>query len=187
MVVSPYAQYSGEIPSGIVAVNNIATRGRRLGWDVVQAIAPEVPLRVVGLGSETIGGAGEIPPLELGEYESHYRFFLNPMRWTSLSMAVCEAMFVGMPILGLATTEMATVIRNGVEGYIETDVSRLAAHARRLINDPAEACALGAAARRRAYERFTIQRFVAEWQRALELVVAGGPAPAPASLEVLAL
>jgi len=40
------------------------------------------------------------------------RFFFNPIRYTSLGLAVCEAMMVGMPIIGLATTEMATTVQN---------------------------------------------------------------------------
>ena len=43
--------------------------------------------------------------------KSHYRFFFNPIRYTSLGLAVCEAMMIGMPIIGLATTEMAAVDR----------------------------------------------------------------------------
>jgi glycosyltransferase involved in cell wall biosynthesis len=177
--------YSGEIASGIAAVNNIATRGRRLGLDVLQAVQAAVPVHVVGMGADAVGGPGEVAPLQLAEYESHYRFFLNPMRWTSMSMAVCEAMHVGMPILGLATTEMATVIRNGIEGYVETDLEKLCEHARRLIHEPAEAAALGARARETAVQRFAIDRFVADWERALELVVETAPeATLTSALEV---
>jgi glycosyltransferase involved in cell wall biosynthesis len=178
-------RYSGELPSGIAAVNNIALRGRRLGFDVLQAVQAAAPVHIVGMGAEAIGGPGEIAPLELAEYESHYRFFLNPMRWTSLSMAVCEAMHVGMPILGLATTEMSTVIRNGVEGYIETDIDKLCAHARRLIADPQEAAELGQRARETAQRRFGIARFVADWEAALALATGASPPPtARSELEV---
>jgi glycosyltransferase involved in cell wall biosynthesis len=167
--VPPAVRYTGELDSGIAAVNNIATRGRRLGLDVLKAVQAAAPVHVVGMGSDAVGGPGEVPPLKLAEYESHYRFFLNPMRWTSLSMAVCEAMLIGMPILGLATTEMVTVVRNGIEGYLETDVEKLGEHARRLINEPAEAAALGAQARDTALSRFTIERFVADWEDALAM------------------
>jgi len=49
----------------------------------------------------------------LMEAEAEYRFFFNPVRYTSLPLAVCEAMTIGMPIVGLATTELVSVIRNG--------------------------------------------------------------------------
>ena len=32
---------------------------------------------------------------------------------------------IGLPIVGLATTELVTVIENGVQGYIDTDVYKL--------------------------------------------------------------
>ncbi|MDQ3503397.1 MAG: glycosyltransferase [Actinomycetota bacterium] len=51
--------------------------------------------------------------------------FVNPIRYTSLGLAVREAMALGLPIVGLATTEMATVVQNGVNGYVETDVDRV--------------------------------------------------------------
>lgn len=163
-------RYTGELECGIAAVNNVATRGRRLGLDVLRAMQAAAPIQVVGMGSEQVGGSGEVAPLQLAEFESHYRFFFNPMRWTSLSMAVCEAMLIGMPILGLATTEMVTVIRPGVEGYVETSVERLAEHARRLIHEPEEAAELGRNARATALQRFTIPRFGEQWQAVLEAV-----------------
>ena len=179
-------RYTGEIPSGIAAVNNIATRGRRLGYDALLAMQAAVPLHLVGMGSTEIGGAGEVAPLDLAAYEARYRFFFNPMRWTSLSMAVCEAMTVGMPILGLATTEMVTVVRNGVEGYVETSVDRLSEHARRLIADPEEAASLGANARETALRRFTIDRFVEDWEAVLQRMTGGRFIGEPAYAEQVA-
>ena len=99
-----------------------------------------------------------------------YRFFFNPIRYTSLGLAVIEAMMVGMPIVGLATTELATVIRNGENGVIDTRLERLIAAMRELLRDPHEARRLGDAARVTAFERFHIGRFVADWLDALRAV-----------------
>ena len=106
--------------------------------------------------------------MELPSFAARYRFFLHPMRWTSLGLAVCEAMMIGMPVLGLATTELPTVIRNGESGFIETDFRRLIAHGWRLLNDLAEARRLGENARNVANERFGIERFKRDWSAALE-------------------
>ena len=54
-----------------------------------------------------------------------YRFVFNPIRYTSLGLAVLEAMMIGIPIVGLATTEMVTVVENGVSGYLDTNVDNL--------------------------------------------------------------
>jgi glycosyltransferase involved in cell wall biosynthesis len=78
-------------------------------------------------------------------------------------------MMAGMPVVGLATTEMATVIDDGVTGYIDTSVSALVVRMRELLRDPALARKLGKAARSRALERFHIDRFVRDWNDAFRL------------------
>ncbi len=162
--------YTGEIGRGIVVVNGLAQRGRRLGADVFESVAARVPLDLVGMQSQGCGGLGEVSPPELARFEARYRFFFNPIRYTSLGLAVCEAMMIGMPVVGLATTEMATVVDNGVSGWVDTDVAKLVSVMRRLLADPDEARRLGAGARRTALERFSIERFATDWDRVLRQV-----------------
>lgn len=171
-VVVPHdVRYTGELAHGIVVVNNIQSRGRRLGFDVFERARREVPLDLVGMGATEVGGQGEIPYDRLAAYTARYRFFFNPIRYTSLGLAVCEAMMLGMPIVGLATTEMAVTIENGVSGYVYTDVDRCIARMHELLHDPAEAHRLGAGARDYARERFNIQRFIRDWDRTLAMMV----------------
>lgn len=161
-------RYTGEIERGLVVVNGLPRRGRRLGADVLEAVRAKIPLDVVGIGSEAIGGLGEIGHDELPYVMARHRFLFNPIRYTSLGLAVCEAMSVGMPIVALATTEMATVVENGVSGYADTRVDALVEHMRRLLDEPGEAARLGAGARRTAARRFTTRRFVRDWSAAFE-------------------
>ena len=179
VVVPAGVRYTGEIPRGLVVVNGLRGRGRRLGADVFERVRRGVPLDLVGMGSQELGGLGEVPPPELAAFAARYRFFFNPIRYTSLGLAVCEAMTVGLPIIGLATTEMATAVENGVSGYVDTDVRRLEARMHELLADPAEARRLGAGARRRALERFAIGRFARDWDEAIACV-AGRATPAAA-------
>ena len=167
VAVPPGARYTGELERGVVVVNHLARRGRRLGADVFERVRAEVPLDLVGMGAEEMGGVGEVPPPELPGFVARYRFLFNPIRYTSLGLAVCEAMMVGLPVLGLATTEMATAVLNGVSGWVDTDVDALVGHMRRLLADPAEAARLGDGARRAAGERFSIARFCADWDATL--------------------
>jgi hypothetical protein len=134
-----------------------------------------VPLDLVGMGTEEMGGLGEVQPMELAELEARYRFFFNPIRYTSLGLAVCEAMMIGMPVVGLATTEMVTVIENDVSGYLDTDLGRLVESMTELLRYPAEARRLGAGARRTALDRFGIKRFARDWEQAFALVPGHGP------------
>jgi glycosyltransferase involved in cell wall biosynthesis len=169
-VVAPAERYSGELARGIVVVNHIARRGRRLGADVFAAARRAVPLDLVGMGAEEVGGLGEVRHSDLAGFAARYRFFFNPIRYTSLGLAVIEAMTIGLPIVGLATTELVTVIRNGETGYVDTSLEKLVPRMRELIAQPGEARRLGEAARAYARERFGIGRFVREWNSAFEAV-----------------
>ncbi|MDB9526503.1 glycosyltransferase family 4 protein [Oscillatoria sp. CS-180] len=155
--------YSGDIPRGIVVVNGLRSRGRRLGADVFQQIRQQVPLDLVGIDSESLGGLGEVAHEELPQLMARYRFFFHPIRYTSLGLAVCEAMCLGLPIVGLATTELPTVIANDVAGYISTDPAALVPFMQRLIADPDLAHRLSHGSRQAGRSRFNIQRFVQDW------------------------
>jgi hypothetical protein len=170
VMVPPGIANSGELARGIVAINNIAKRGRRLGGDVFAQVRESVPLDLVGMGSLEVGGIGEIEHAQLPAFAARYRFFFNPIRYTSLGLAVIEAMMIGMPVVALATTEMATVIDNGVSGYINTDIPTLTARMQDLLKDPGHARRLGDNARRYARERFHIERFADDWDQTFRFV-----------------
>ncbi len=172
VVVPEEAAYTGELDRGIAVVNGLGKRGRRLGVDVLARVREEIPIDLVGMESEEFGGLGEMGHFDLPRFESRYRFFFNPIRYTSLGLAVCEAMMIGMPILGLATTEMVTAVRNGETGWVETEVEKLIGHMRQLLDDPDEAGRLGEGAHAYARERFSIGRFIADWEDALALALA---------------
>jgi len=164
------ARYSGHIERGVVVVNNLQSRGRRLGLDVYREVASRVPLTLYGMGSHAVGGDGEVVNDRLPGVMAAHRFFFNPIRWTSLGLAIIEAMMVGLPIVGLATTELVTVIRNGENGFVDTRLEPLVDAMQRLLAEPELARELGAAARRTAEERFGIERFVSDWLDALASV-----------------
>ena len=167
VVVPDGVRYSGSLARGIAVVNHLQRRGRRLGADVFAEVRRHVPIDLVGMDSEAAGGLGEIDNPALAAFCAPYRFFFNPIRWTSLGLAVCEAMALGMPIVGLATTELATVIENGVSGWLDNDVDRLVGVMRDLLAYPDVAQRLGDGARRAAAARFGIDRFARDWERLL--------------------
>jgi glycosyltransferase involved in cell wall biosynthesis len=133
--------------------------------------------------AEMLGGFGEVPHDKLADFVGQYRFVFNPIRYTSLGLAICEAMMQGSPVVGLATTEMVTAIQNGVSGCVETSVDRLVAVMRALIRDPALARRWGEGARRAALARFGMARFIDDWNQALTDAVAMHPTT-PAASEV---
>jgi len=167
VVVPEEARYSGHLARGIVVVNGLARRGRRLGLDLFTTAKQQVPLDLAGMQSSDLGGLGEIGHSDLHGRMAAYRFFFNPIRYTSLGLAVCEAMTIGLPIIGLATTEMAVAIENGVTGFVDTSIDRLIDRMRALLADIELARELGAGARRAAAERFDIRRFARDWDRVI--------------------
>ncbi|NJL83835.1 MAG: glycosyltransferase family 4 protein [Chloroflexaceae bacterium] len=158
--------YTGEKSKGLVVINGLQKRGRRLGADIFAEVRRQIPLDLVGMGAESLGGLGEIPHHQLSAFAASYRFFFHPARYTSLGLAVCEAMRLGMPIVGLATTELCTVIKNGVSGYISTDVTWLVARMQGLIENRDLALALGSEAKRIGDRRFSWERFIQDWNGA---------------------
>jgi hypothetical protein len=174
VIVPQNVTYNGNLERGLVIVNHLARRGRRLGGDIFASVREQVPLELVGMGAQELGGLGEIQHAQLPAFAANYRFLFNPIRYTSLGLAVIEAMMIGMPIIGLATTEMSTVIENGKSGYIDTNLTKLAGHMQQLLHDPVEARRLGKHARQRALERFNIKRFVNDWNTVFKEVIGTG-------------
>lgn len=170
-VPEPRAKWTGELGRGLVVVNGLKKRGRRLGADVFEEARRRVPLDLVGMESERMGGLGEIKHRDLPAFAARYRFFFNPIRYTSLGLAVCEAMMLGMPVIGFATTEMVTAVENGVSGYVDTDLEALIERMLELVDDREKAARLGEGARRRARRRFSIERFARDWDDAVKSVL----------------
>ena len=171
-VIAPAGvHHEGELPRGLVIVNHIGRRGRRLGADVLERVRRAVPLDLIGMAAEESGGLGEIRHADLPAFVAQYRFLFNPIRYTSLGLAVIEAMLVGLPVVALATTEMATVVKNGVNGYADTSIETLVTHMKALVADRDLARRLGKNARAYASERFSIERFTRDWNNAFASVV----------------
>lgn len=169
-VTDPGPRWRGELARGITVINHLESRGRRLGADIFALAREQLPLDLLGMGSETLGGLGELPLHDLPALCERYRFFFHPVRYTSLGLGLIEAMMLGMPVVALATTEMPNVIENGLSGFIDTDPDRLVDRMRELLKHHRIAAQLGARAREQALKKYSIDRFVADWNAALSRV-----------------
>ena len=167
-------RYGGELARGLVVNNHLGRRGRRMGPDLYLQARRTIPLDLVGMAAEELGGIGEIRHAELPAFMARYRFLFSPIRYSSLGLAVIEAMMAGLPVVAPATAEMATVIDNGVSGYTATHLPTLLGHMQELVDDPALARHLGEGARRTARDRFSIGRFSSDWDAALRHVTSSG-------------
>ena len=168
-IPDPGPLWTGERERVAAVINEPVRRWRIAGTDVLLDVAGHVPTEIYGMG------VGELEPFvppgtplrNLSQAELHRdlagaRAYLHPYRWTSLGLALVEAMTIGMPVLALATTAVPESVPPEA-GVISTDPATLRAAAKRLLADPGEARERGAAARRHALDRFSLDRFLARW------------------------
>lgn len=171
-VVPTSGGYTGELEKGVSLVNDLPRRDRVVGGDIFLRTRKEVPLDLFGFNSREVGGFGDLPQAEVHEKMKPYRFYFNPIRYTSLPLSVLEAMELGLPVVALATTELVSVIRDGENGIIGTDVGSLVESMHGLLDDPGKARRLGEAGRRTIRERFGLERFAEDWEDAFRGAVA---------------
>ncbi len=172
VAIDPTVAYLGTRAQGITAINSMPRRGRKVGLDLFLEARRHVPIQLAGFGNDGLDGLGDIPYPRLHHVVAEYRFLFSPCRYTSLPLAVIEAMTIGMPVVALSTTELPDVIQNGVHGYLSNDLDVLIAHMQRLLDDPDHARELGANARKLARERFGLDRFARDWDTAFAEAIA---------------
>ena len=170
-VVDPGYRYGGELPRAAVVINEAGRRGRVTGTDLLQSLNTDIQLDLFGMGAAMLGGIEGLPQDELHDEIAKRRVYLHPYRWTSLGLALLEAMHLGMPVVALATTEVVEAVPPSA-GFITNRLDGLRAGLRRLLDDPDEARERGRAARAAALERYNLDRFLADWDDVLEEVAA---------------
>jgi glycosyltransferase involved in cell wall biosynthesis len=72
-------------------------------------------------------------------------------------------MMTGVPVVGLATTEMVVTVENDYSGFVHTSVDYLIKKMKMLLLNPGKAMELGYGAKETALEKFNIERFKKEW------------------------
>jgi glycosyltransferase involved in cell wall biosynthesis len=155
---------------------------------VLRAVAARVPgvrLLVVGAGffgedRQLLEGArragladrlilcGAVPAAALGPLLTAADVALYPMRDTLINRAKCSAklldlMVLGRPIVTHRVGQQGEYLRHGESGWLADpgDATGLAAGVLRLLDDPARAPRLGAAAAARAWDHFSWSRLSA--------------------------
>ena len=179
-IVDPGERYTGELARAAVVVNEPVRRGRYTGGDLLPLFAAAAPLDVFGMG---LAGLHERYDLDPGRVALHddppqaamhaelarRRVYVHPVRWTSLGLSLLEAMHLGMPVVGLATTEAVEAVP-AEAGVLSTRPQRLAAAVRHFVEEPDAARLAGKAARAAALERYGLPRFLRDWDALLEEV-----------------
>jgi glycosyltransferase involved in cell wall biosynthesis len=176
-IPDPGERYTGELARAAVVVNEPVRRGRTTGGDLLPGLAAVAPVDVFGMG---LAGLHERYGLDPGRVALHddppqaamhaelarRRVYVHPVRWTSLGLSLLEAMHLGMPVVGLATTEAVEAVPADA-GVLSTRPERLWEAVRHFVDDVDAARLAGKAARAAALERYGLDRFLADWDALL--------------------
>ena len=180
-IPDPGLRWTGEDASLAAVVNEPVRRWRVAGTDLLLDLAARMPTHVYGMGMPPLQEAAEragvrlagvhddLPQADLLEQLGRHRAYLHPYRWTSLGLALLEAMALGMPVLALASTEAPRAVPPEA-GLVTCDMGALRERARQLLDDRSAAREYGLAARAHVLEHYSLQRFLDNWDELLKEV-----------------
>ncbi|MUN40859.1 glycosyltransferase [Actinomadura sp. NEAU-AAG5] len=177
-IADPGHRYTGDMPRGGVVINDPLRRGRVCGTDLLAGLAAALPLDLfgmnvtgapgrLGIAPESLWTFEDLPQARMHEELARRRVYVHPYRWTSLGLALIEAMMLGLPVVALATTEAVEAVPPEA-GVLSTRVAALAEAARALAADPPRARQMGKEARAHAVDRYGLPRFLRDWRRTLQ-------------------
>lgn len=170
-IVDPGLLYTGDVAAAATMINEPCRRWRTVGADLLTAFSETVPIDVWGIDTDVLSecitsprvcGRGDVPAAALLPEVARRRVFLHTARWTSLGLSLIEAMFIGMPVVAVAST-MAPLVVPPEAGVVSADMDTLSRALSSFVADGAAASAAGKAARDFAKAQFGIDRFLAQW------------------------
>jgi hypothetical protein len=176
-IVDPGERWTGELARAAVVVNEPVRRGRTTGGDLLPGLAEAAPVDVFGMGLAGLHERYGLDPARVALHEdppqaamhaelARRRVYVHPVRWTSLGLSLLEAMHLGMPVVGLATTEVVEAVP-AEAGVLSTRPGLLWDAVRTYLHDEDAARPAGKAARAAALERYGLDRFLRDWDRLL--------------------
>ena len=138
-------------------------------WKEVAYASPIAPYRVVG--KCTGQHAGFSQPAQSREHlRDIYQtaaVFLNTSIHSPVPTVMMEAMACGCPVITTGTCMIPEIIEHGVNGIIANDASDMKFWCRELLDKPDLARKIGEAGRKTIQERYSLDRFVASWNKLL--------------------
>ncbi|GAA0461401.1 glycosyltransferase [Streptomyces olivaceiscleroticus] len=178
-IIDPGARWTGAEQRAAVVVNEPVRRGRTTGTDLLPRFAAAAPLDVFGMRTDGLARHLDLPPdrcrtRDLPQAELHAamarcRVYVHPIRWTSLGLSLLEAMFLGMPVVALDTTEVREAVPEGA-GVVSNRLETLTDAVRAFVADRDLAARTGQEARAAVQARYGVKRFLDDWDQLLKEV-----------------
>jgi glycosyltransferase involved in cell wall biosynthesis len=159
---------------GLGDLMQVARRVRDLGCDVQFVVVGEGHLRAeleaqrraLGLDDTVLltGWVTDAASFALPAFD----IFFQPSLWEAMSVVILEAMAAGKPVVATRVGETPYIIEDGIDGLLvdPMDVDAMASTLVRLIDDGALRERLGAAARRKVAQRFSVEQMTRAYEQA---------------------
>jgi glycosyltransferase involved in cell wall biosynthesis len=162
---SPNDMMCDRKPHLLSVVNDWVNRDWCCGFKLWQEVSKDLPVTVVGATPGLSEPAKSVHDLVM-KYRSS-SVFLNTSLISPVPTALMEAMSCGCAVVSTATCMIPSIIENGVNGFISNDPAELRAYCQHLLRDVDLAASMGAAARQTIIDRFSQEKFVANWDSLL--------------------
>jgi glycosyltransferase involved in cell wall biosynthesis len=146
-------------------VNDWKNRDWCCGYSLWEGVTRGLKVRVVGDTPGLSKPAGSTREL-VGHYQ-HARIFLNTSLISPVPTSLMEAMACGAACVSTATCHIPRVLTHGHDGLLSNDPKELRSFCELLLKDEKLAKELGENARRTILEKFSLARFVANWDKVL--------------------
>ena len=147
-------------------VNHFKMRDVFCGWNIWDTIRKDVPCTLIGENpglSESINTISELVS-RLGKS----RLYLNTSTLSPCPLSLLESAMIGLPIVSTAYQEIPKIFEHGVTAFLSNDPQQLIKYCKELLHDLELAKMMGSSARNLMIEKFSIEKFVFNWNNILK-------------------
>ncbi len=168
--VSPkdYDGWTGEDPAILSVIHTWKERG--WNYPIYAEATKDLPTRHIDHMNP--GPEGPLRYEQILEQMRRCRVYYHDGE-NEYTVALLEAMMVGMPIVTAAMPFVERHVEDGVNGFVSNDPKVLKDACQRLLNDRDLAERMGAASRRMALERYSEERWCRQWNQLFDDFMAG--------------
>lgn len=150
-------------------VNDWKNRDAECGYYIWLDITKGLPVKVVGDNPGLSESAKDV--YDLVDQYNQSSIFLNTAIFSPIPTVLLEAMACGCCIISTKCGMVGEIIENGINGFISDDKNELRKYIELCLNDEDLCRKMGSNARRTIVEKFSLSKFVENWNKALKISV----------------